>query len=199
MYKSLILSTVLFLSLNSFANVFTPIIKAAKEKSLPTYILEDMVHYGSRIKIKQSDWIHYRPGSFNSGTIYLSFTNIKPSDWTSRKWSLFYNEAFHAWWGTVFTKQKEFAGQKSSLFNDKLLRTKYKKAHPKNPLLAMEEGYSETLATLMISAYPKIKLDNNGNYIRVPADYETLYYRRCLLYTSPSPRDRQKSRMPSSA
>ena len=24
-------------------------------------------------------------------------------------------------------------------------------------------------------------------------------YRRCLLYTSPSPRDRQKSRMPSSA
>ena len=28
-------------------------------------------------------------------------------------------------------------------------------------------------------------------------DIELLYY--CLLYTSPSPRDRQKSRMPSSA
>ena len=26
-----------------------------------------------------------------------------------------------------------------------------------------------------------------------------LHYRPCLLYTSPSPRDRQKSRMPSSA
>ena len=26
-----------------------------------------------------------------------------------------------------------------------------------------------------------------------------LLYKRCLLYTSPSPRDRQKSRMPSSA
>ena len=26
-----------------------------------------------------------------------------------------------------------------------------------------------------------------------------LKYQRCLLYTSPSPRDRQKSRMPSSA
>ena len=26
-----------------------------------------------------------------------------------------------------------------------------------------------------------------------------LLYRNCLLYTSPSPRDRQKSRMPSSA
>ena len=28
---------------------------------------------------------------------------------------------------------------------------------------------------------------------------ETLLYINCLLYTSPSPRDRQKSRMPSSA
>ena len=28
---------------------------------------------------------------------------------------------------------------------------------------------------------------------------ETINYRTCLLYTSPSPRDRQKSRMPSSA
>ena len=29
--------------------------------------------------------------------------------------------------------------------------------------------------------------------------YPPRYYQRCLLYTSPSPRDRQKSRMPSSA
>ena len=28
---------------------------------------------------------------------------------------------------------------------------------------------------------------------------ENVYLRGCLLYTSPSPRDRQKSRMPSSA
>ena len=28
---------------------------------------------------------------------------------------------------------------------------------------------------------------------------ETINYRTCLLYTSPSPRDRQQSRMPSSA
>ena len=28
---------------------------------------------------------------------------------------------------------------------------------------------------------------------------ELIYYLTCLLYTSPSPRDRQKSRMPSSA
>ena len=30
-------------------------------------------------------------------------------------------------------------------------------------------------------------------------DGAALHYRDCLLYTSPSPRDRQKSRMPSSA
>ena len=29
--------------------------------------------------------------------------------------------------------------------------------------------------------------------------FERAYYNICLLYTSPSPRDRQKSRMPSSA
>ena len=30
-------------------------------------------------------------------------------------------------------------------------------------------------------------------------EYKSLFLRTCLLYTSPSPRDRQKSRMPSSA
>ena len=30
-------------------------------------------------------------------------------------------------------------------------------------------------------------------------DFQWWNYIRCLLYTSPSPRDRQKSRMPSSA
>ena len=32
-----------------------------------------------------------------------------------------------------------------------------------------------------------------------PADFETLLPRICLLYTSPSPRDKRQSRMPSSA
>ena len=31
------------------------------------------------------------------------------------------------------------------------------------------------------------------------ADFRSEHFLRCLLYTSPSPRDRQKSRMPSSA
>ena len=32
-----------------------------------------------------------------------------------------------------------------------------------------------------------------------PEEQEGYYNKSCLLYTSPSPRDRQKSRMPSSA
>ena len=35
--------------------------------------------------------------------------------------------------------------------------------------------------------------------VRDPIDTETFWVNPCLLYTSPSPRDRQKSRMPSSA
>ena len=53
-------------------------------------------------------------------------------------------------------------------------------------LMAIEElGYLVHLATLM------------GAFLKMAQDDEDLY--TCLLYTSPSPRDRQKSRMPSSA
>ena len=45
--------------------------------------------------------------------------------------------------------------------------------------------------------YATANLVVNQRYILVPQD--TLVIRSCLLYTSPSPRDRQKSRMPSSA
>ena len=34
---------------------------------------------------------------------------------------------------------------------------------------------------------------------KATAEYQGIYPKTCLLYTSPSPRDRQKSRMPSSA
>ena len=37
------------------------------------------------------------------------------------------------------------------------------------------------------------------NIKSIPAVYQELEWNTCLLYTSPSPRDRQKSRMPSSA
>ena len=40
----------------------------------------------------------------------------------------------------------------------------------------MEEGYSETVATLIISAYPRIKLNDEGEYVSYSPDYSTLYY-----------------------
>ena len=38
-----------------------------------------------------------------------------------------------------------------------------------------------------------------GGLTLFPQDFTLANYKVCLLYTSPSPRDRQKSRMPSSA
>ena len=43
-----------------------------------------------------------------------------------------------------------------------------------------------------------IELEEKLKKYTAPARSKT-YYENCLLYTSPSPRDRQKSRMPSSA
>src|SRR5674476_251617 len=51
----------------------------------------------------------------------------------------------------------------------------------------------ETLAFLTIAA------SHQGNYATIANYLETELRYICLLYTSPSPRDRQKSRMPSSA
>ena len=57
------------------------------------------------------------------------------------------------------------------------------------------------LGRVMILEYHKVDYPEE-RWTRTPEnfrrDLESLY-RRCLLYTSPSPRDRQKSRMPSSA
>ena len=39
----------------------------------------------------------------------------------------------------------------------------------------------------------------NIDFLQVAKDWQKKKYDACLLYTSPSPRDRQKSRMPSSA
>ena len=47
-----------------------------------------------------------------------------------------------------------------------------------------------TLSTVLTDAYPAASN---------PSGVGEIYNRSCLLYTSPSPRDRQKSRMPSSA
>ena len=66
-------------------------------------------------------------------------------------------------------------------------------------------NFSATPETFDISAYAaqntRIRFLSSGNsaIIGMYVDDITIGYQPCLLYTSPSPRDRQKSRMPSSA
>ena len=47
--------------------------------------------------------------------------------------------------------------------------------------------------------FKKLKTGDKDSFDLLYQDYYLVLYRTCLLYTSPSPRDRQKSRMPSSA
>ena len=54
-----------------------------------------------------------------------------------------------------------------------------------------KEGYINVIDTKSV-----LKVSPSNNQIEVAAFED---YNACLLYTSPSPRDRQKSRMPSSA
>ena len=46
---------------------------------------------------------------------------------------------------------------------------------------------------------PDITYQQSANYSSYDLSHTNYTYNACLLYTSPSPRDRQKSRMPSSA
>ena len=48
-------------------------------------------------------------------------------------------------------------------------------------------------------AYLPIELKNNDDHIMGCLQVNNSKWRNCLLYTSPSPRDRTRSRMPSSA
>ena len=79
----------------------------------------------------------------------------------------------------------------------------------------LRHSCAHVLATAVLRLWPKAKLDigpptAEGFYYDFdldhrfsPEDFEAIEAEMkkvvCLLYTSPSPRDRQKSRMPSSA
>ena len=66
-------------------------------------------------------------------------------------------------------------------------------------ITAQERKKKQLLKVTLEFSYPvQNSLDlNNINNVK---DYSSITkYLNCLLYTSPSPRDRQKSRMPSSA
>ena len=53
--------------------------------------------------------------------------------------------------------------------------------------------------TLISGAFQTVTIASGPKNLVVPLNAQTAYYYICLLYTSPSPRDRTRSRMPSSA
>ena len=66
-----------------------------------------------------------------------------------------------------------------------------------NPEACEYEGSAYLSNTLILDEVP----NSNGTWVAAVTeeDHGTIILGPCLLYTSPSPRDRQKSRMPSSA
>ena len=62
------------------------------------------------------------------------------------------------------------------------------------PLITKNEGF---VGMLLISGLPQVEDHLLG--VEVLTEFLARKGELCLLYTSPSPRDRQKSRMPSSA
>ena len=68
---------------------------------------------------------------------------------------------------------------------------------PVLPASLLESAYLDMIDSVNITEFNKMLAE-------IPFRYKTVYgvsgpFDTCLLYTSPSPRDRQKSRMPSSA
>ena len=61
------------------------------------------------------------------------------------------------------------------------------------------DQWKETFKTRMRDTYTFVKKSNLSRESRRHSAAKHMYHQPCLLYTSPSPRDRQKSRMPSSA
>ena len=55
------------------------------------------------------------------------------------------------------------------------------------------------IATVATLVYLAVQLKQNTRALRSQTFQQSSMDMSCLLYTSPSPRDRQKSRMPSSA
>ena len=68
---------------------------------------------------------------------------------------------------------------------------------------SVEDKIRRTVDLNYYRKYDTATLTVNNPYLPLPSDWEATRYVQlidgCLLYTSPSPRDRQKSRMPSSA
>lgn len=142
--------------------------KAAKQKKLALNYFRDLIGTNAKIAIRHGDWPKYQPGIFSGGTIYHPAVGKSFDQWNRLDWSSFYNELFHAWWGSSFTKSSKYADARNALLTSER-RQHYRRAHPRNPLLAQEEAYSETIATLMIYAYPQYNPEGpESRYFNLP-------------------------------
>ena len=61
-----------------------------------------------------------------------------------------------------------------------------------------EQGFTYRVNYVRLST-TQLEYKPAGDYPDIPGSVAAVQFTHCLLYTSPSPRDRQKSRMPSSA
>ena len=70
---------------------------------------------------------------------------------------------------------------------------------------ALAQGLADAGARLILNGRDRAKLDQAAEQLQqkgctvLTSAFDVTDHQACLLYTSPSPRDRQKSRMPSSA
>jgi hypothetical protein len=135
---------------------------AAKAKSMPTNYFRELIRANSSIALRYGEWPSYKPGWTGGGTIYHPGIGRAASTWNSSDWSSFYNELFHAWWGNVFMKQAGYQSIRGQILTAER-KQHYRRAHPSDPLLAQEEAYSETVATLMVYLYPRYNPNFPGN------------------------------------
>ncbi len=134
-------------------HVLSPYFVAAQAKNLPSNYFRDIIAARGNVRVRYGDWPSFQPSS-GGGTISHPKVGKPFSEWGSLDWSSFYNELYHAWWASVFTRSTNYAADRTTLLTAER-KTHYRRAHPTNPLLAQEEAYSETIATLMIYLYPR--------------------------------------------
>ena len=126
---------------------------AAQDKKLPTNYFRDIIAARANVRVRYAEWPSFQPGS-GGGTISHPKVGQPFSEWRSLDWSSFYNELYHAWWASVFTRSASYAADRTAILTTER-KAHYRRAHPSDPLLAQEEAYSETIATLMIYMYPR--------------------------------------------
>ena len=132
-------------------------------------------------------------GNFLQGHFILGKTNPKAKIVVDKKEVKISEDGFFVFgidrdrkFDLTFTKTLD--GKKSTI-TKKILKRKYN--------IQKIDGLPESKVTPPESVYKRIKKENNAIGEARAINSDLIYF--CLLYTSPSPRDRTRSRMPSSA